>query len=53
MQFISLFLFGNLAKYKAIHAADVATAMRAAAKNPSKEKLIYNYREIMRIVPRS
>ena len=52
MQFISFFLFGNMAKYKVIRAADVAAAMRAAAKNPSKEKLIYNYREIMRIVPR-
>lgn len=52
MQFISFFLFGNMAKYRAIHAADVAAAMRAAAKNPSKEKLIYNYREIMKIVPR-
>lgn len=46
MQFISLLLVGNLSKYKAIQARDVATAMLAASKKTVTGKFICGYKQI-------
>ena len=46
MQFFSLFLFGSIKKYKAIHAKDVAQAMLAASKKTATGKFIWEYREM-------
>ncbi len=46
MRFFSLFLFGTLSKYKAIHANDVAQAMLHASKQTASGKFILEYKEI-------
>jgi uncharacterized protein YbjT (DUF2867 family) len=50
MQFFSVFLFGSIAKYKAIHAKDVAEAMLAASKKIAVGKFICEYHEMMALI---
>jgi uncharacterized protein YbjT (DUF2867 family) len=47
---MKLFSFLLPSRYKPIHAADVAKAMRLAAKKQEKDFTIYEYREMMRLV---
>jgi uncharacterized protein YbjT (DUF2867 family) len=49
MQFISPLLAGDLSKYRAIQAKDVARAMLAAAIRTDTGKFICHYKEIMRL----
>ncbi|MEP6750929.1 MAG: NAD(P)H-binding protein [Bacteroidota bacterium] len=46
MQLLSPLLMGNVSKYKAIHANDVAAAMLAASKKTVTGKFICHYKEI-------
>ena len=50
MRFFSLFIFGDAAKYKAIHAADVAAAMESAATKTRGGKFICSYREMQLLI---
>lgn len=49
MPIFSIFLFGKLAKYKAIKAEDVAKAMLQASKSPVKGIHIYEYEELKKL----
>ena len=49
MPVFSIFLFGKLAKYRAIKAEDVAKAMLQASKSPVKGIHIYEYEEIKKL----
>ena len=46
MPLASLFLLGNLSRFKSIMAADIATAMRLCASNPEKGHYVLQYNEI-------
>lgn len=48
MKGISLLLAGNLKKYRGIEAADVATAMRIAAKTDKKGMFVHHYEDMMK-----
>jgi hypothetical protein len=50
MRFFSLFLFGSSAKYKAIEAADVATALLKASQKKLPGKFILEYPAMMELV---
>lgn len=50
MQFLSLFLFGSAAKYKAIRASDTAKAMVAAATKTTAGQFICHYPEMMELI---
>ena len=50
MRFFSLFLFGSMAKYKAIHAGNVAGAMVAAATKTAAGKFICEYKEMKLLI---
>ena len=50
MRFLSFFLFGNAARYRAIYAGDVAAAMVAASKKTDPGRFICGYSEIMSLI---
>lgn len=52
MRFFSLFLLGSAKKYKAIHAADVASAMLLASKKQEVGKFILEYSEMNELLHR-
>ncbi|MEO6314010.1 MAG: NAD(P)H-binding protein [Chitinophagaceae bacterium] len=49
MQFFSRFLIGDMARYKAIDASELASAMRAAAKETTTGKFICSYVAIKKL----
>lgn len=49
-QFFSLFFFGALSKYKAIHANDVAQAMLVAAKQTGTGKFVLEYNAMKKMI---
>ncbi len=50
MKLFSVFLLGNISKYKAIKADDVAAAMHIAAKKTATGRFIYHYKEMIGLI---